>query len=102
MLQLEHIVDSVYKMIDTRIVVTNHIVWDRKDNGILKTHDADASSDHFETYVRKEIFQKMKLRYDHVSFLTVGDVKWGNILGMAPMGHMCNIDSIGVNRVCLI
>ena len=94
-----NVVDYFYKMIDTRVVVTNLIVWDRKDNGITANLDAETSLGHFTTYTREEIFMKMKLRYDHASFLTVGDVQWDNTLGVAYLGHLCNIDSTGVNRV---
>ena len=94
-----NIVDSYYKTIDTRVVVTNLIVWDRNEKILDESSGVDASLEQFTKYVRSEINGKLNLHYDHVPLLTVEEVNWGGAVGHAHIGHMCNIDATSVNKV---
>lgn len=94
-LEIMNTVDSYYKNLNTRIVVTNLIVWNVADR-INVTNDAGETLDAFEDFTRLVLNGEMKLEFDNAQLLT--GANWGTIAGLASVDNVCTLSSSAVTQ----
>ncbi|XP_065649505.1 zinc metalloproteinase-disintegrin-like MTP8 isoform X3 [Hydra vulgaris] len=89
-------VDSVYKTLNTRVVVVSVTVWTVVDK-IHIALKAGTTLDGFKTYYSTVMLGTLKMRCDNAQLITGIDFD-GDTVGLAPIGTMCGYSSCAINQ----
>ena len=73
-----NLVDSFYKFINTRVVISKLIIW-TEGNVVPVTSNGKETIKGFEKYVDKVLLGKMKMRFDHAHLVIYKN--WGILAG---------------------
>lgn len=92
---LMNYVDMVYKTMNTRVALTNVIVWDEGDI-ITISMDAGDVLRQFKSYTADVLHKQMKLYPDNAQLITGQNFK-GSLVGLAGIGVICSLTSCAIN-----
>ena len=87
-LPMLNLVDSYYKFLNTRVVLSKLIIW-TEGNLAPVTSNARETLLNLESYVDKILLGKMQMRFDHAHLVIYKD--WGNLGGMYLIDCNCKL-----------